>query len=147
MSSSPTPPGPYRAPYMVVYGPKANCTLELCPVEYSVYGYRPSLAANVAFIALYSVAIAIHTFLGVRWRQWWFMCCMLAGAVNAVLGYVGRLLMYQNPFNFVAFMIQISKSSFLPRAGEGLELIRSPVCVTTGPVYYCAAIYITFAMS
>lgn len=106
------------APYMVVYGPNANCTLELCPVEYSVYGYRPSLAANTAFIALYSVAIAIHTFLGVRWKQWWYMGCMLAGGINAVLGYVGRLLMYQNPFNFTAFMIQISKSLFLRRRGR-----------------------------
>lgn len=105
-------------PYMVTYGPKANCTLELCPVEYSVYGYRPSLVANIVLIALYSVAIAIHTYLGIRWKQWWFMGCMVAGGVNAVLGYVGRLLMYQNPFNFVAFMIQISKSSSLQRRGR-----------------------------
>ncbi|KAK1834261.1 sphingoid long-chain base transporter RSB1 [Podospora conica] len=132
MTSPPPPQGEgihsNMPPNMVVFGPNANCTLDLCPVEYSVYGYRPSLGANIAFIALYSLAIVLHAYLGVMWRQWWFTGCILAGAINAVLGYAGRLLMYHNPFNFVGFMIQV-------------------ICVTTGPVYYCAAIYITFAMS
>lgn len=109
------PPGALRTdPYAVVFGPKANCTLELCPVELSVYGYRPSLAANITLIALYAVAAAIHTYLGIRWRQWWFMGCMIVGAVNAIIGYIGRVLLYYNPFNFAAFMIQIGKSPIIP---------------------------------
>jgi len=39
---------------------------------------------------------------------------MLAGIVNAVLGYAGRVAMWVNPFRFEAFMIQISESLFLP---------------------------------
>ena len=126
MSSSPPPQRPGLPPYMVVYGPKANCTLELCSAEYSVYGYRPSLAVNAAFIALYSLAIAIHIHLGIRWKHWWFTGCMLAGAINAVLGYAGRILMYHNPFNFAAFMIQISKSSRLSKNSN--ELTTSSLC-------------------
>ncbi|KAK4149585.1 sphingoid long-chain base transporter rsb1 [Chaetomidium leptoderma] len=129
MSSTPLPPGVPRPPQNVVFfGPKANCTLDICPVQYSVYGYRPSLAANVAFIALNAVAALVHTYLGFRWKQWWFMGCMIVGAVNSIIGYVGRVMMYYNPFNFSAFMLQI-------------------ICITTGPVYYCAAIYITLALS
>ncbi len=108
MSSSDPSGFPRLAPHMVYFGPKANCTLDLCPVEYSVYGYRPSLAANISFIALNALAGVIHMYLGVRWKQWWFMICMLVGIVNAILGYVGRVLMYYNPFNFSAFMLQIS---------------------------------------
>ena len=95
-------------PGTVVFGPKGNCTLEVCPLELSVYGYRPSLAANITFICLYSLAAGIHTYLGIRWRSWWFMGCMIVGCVNAMLGYAARVAMYYNPFNFAAFMIQIS---------------------------------------
>lgn len=115
MSGHPSdlPPGaPQLPPGAIVFGPKANCTLDICPVQYSVYGYLPSLAANITFIALYALAAAIHTYLGIRWKQWWFMGCMILGALNASIGYVGRVIMHFNPFNFAAFMLQISKASF-----------------------------------
>lgn len=94
---------------MVVFGPGANCTLDICPVQLSVYGYRPSLVANITFIALYALASLIHTYLGISWKQWWFMTCMLVGAVNAIIGYVGRVMMYYDPFKFAPFMLQISE--------------------------------------
>ncbi|RGP73146.1 hypothetical protein FLONG3_6462 [Fusarium longipes] len=52
----------------VMFGPKANCTLDLCPIEMSVYGYRPSLAANISFAALFTIATVVHTYLGLRWK-------------------------------------------------------------------------------
>jgi hypothetical protein len=59
--STDLPPGILPPPpNVVVFGPGANCTLAICPVEISVYGYRPSLAANISFIALYAVAAVIH---------------------------------------------------------------------------------------
>ncbi|KAK5664250.1 hypothetical protein OQA88_467 [Cercophora sp. LCS_1] len=102
------PPPPQLPPNVVVFGPKANCTLEICPLEMSVYGYLPSLAANISFIAVYALAAAIHTYLGFRWKQRWFMVCMLLGVCNAIIGYIGRVLMHYNPFNFAAFMLQIA---------------------------------------
>lgn len=95
--------------YVKVFGPSANCTLDICPVELSVYGYRPSLAANFTLLALYVVSALAHTLLGFRWKTYSFMAFMIVGAVNAVLGYAGRIMLYYNPFNFTAFMIQISK--------------------------------------
>ncbi|OTB15100.1 hypothetical protein K445DRAFT_301731 [Daldinia sp. EC12] len=109
-----------------VFGPGSNCTLEVCPVDISVYGYVPSLAANAIFLALYLISACIHVYLGIRWKSWFFMGCMVLGAVNATLGYAGRIAMHYNPFDFVAFMLQI-------------------ICVTSGPVYYSAAIYVTLA--
>ncbi|KAK4215380.1 sphingoid long-chain base transporter RSB1 [Rhypophila decipiens] len=129
MSLPNLPPGvPPLPPNVVVFGPGSNCTVDICPLQFSVYGYRPSLAANISLIALYAVAAVIHIYLGFRWKQWWFMACMLLGAANAIIGYIGRVMMHYNPFNFAAFMLQI-------------------ICVTTGPVYYCAAIYITIALT
>lgn len=109
-SSSDLPPG--VPPYVKVFGPGANCTLDICPVEISVYGYRPSLPSNVTFLALYLISAAIHIYLGYRWKTWFFASCMVVGAFNAVLGYAGRIAMYYNPFNFAAFMIQISMLPF-----------------------------------
>lgn len=98
-------------PNVIAFGPDGNCTLALCPIEASVYRYRPSLPANIIFIALYAVAMLAHIILGVRWKAWWFMWCMIAGCVDEIIGYAGRVMMYYNPFNFNAFMIQIGKTS------------------------------------
>jgi hypothetical protein len=138
---------------VVVFGPDANCTLEICPVEISVYGYRPSLAANFVFIALYALSMTIHLYLGVRWKHWWYMGCMLVGGANAIVGYAGRVMLYYNPFSFVAFMIQIGElilpECFTNQAHNKSMSLTKPllVCVTSGPVYYCAAIYVTLSMA
>jgi hypothetical protein len=101
-------------PGAVIFGPNANCTLDICPVQYSVYGYRPGLAVNASFIALFGLAGAIHIFLGIRWRTWFFMASNVVGCLSAILGYIGRVMLYYNPFNFPAFMLQISTCNTMP---------------------------------
>ena len=103
-------------PDVIVFGPDGNCTLDLCPLSYSVYRYRPSLPANITFIALYALAAALHVFLGLRWRQFAFMWFMIAGCAVEVVGYVGRIIMYKNPFDFAGFMLQIGESPSTTRA-------------------------------
>ncbi|KAL7805439.1 RTA1 domain-containing protein [Trichoderma aethiopicum] len=117
----PGTPGGY-----VVFGPQANCTLDVCPIEWSVYKYRPSIAANSVFIALFAIAISVHIILGIRWRQWNFMGLMVFGCLVEIGGYAGRLVLYNNPFSFGGFMDQI-------------------VLITVGPVFYTAGIYITLS--
>ena len=111
---------------LIVFGPDANCTLSLCPVEWSVYQYRPSLASSIVFILLYVLAMAIHIYLGIRWKMRFFMIFMIIGCLVEIIGYIGRIILYNNPFNFNGFIIQI-------------------VLITTGPVFYTAAIYITLS--
>ena len=108
------------------FGPGANCTLDLCPIEWTVYKYRPSLPANAVFIALYSVALAVHVYLGVRWRSWGFMAFMAVGCLYAMLGYAGRIILWTNPWSFPGFMIQM-------------------ICITGCPVFFTAAIYVTLS--
>ncbi|KAI4177483.1 MAG: hypothetical protein LQ343_000464 [Gyalolechia ehrenbergii] len=45
----------------IVYGPEANCTLALCPVQLSVYQYQPTLAGNIAFLVCITLAPAFYT--------------------------------------------------------------------------------------
>ncbi|KAL9603184.1 MAG: hypothetical protein Q9219_001387 [cf. Caloplaca sp. 3 TL-2023] len=107
-----------------VYGPDANCTLELCPAELSVYQYQPTLGGNVAFLVLFGVAMIIHIFMGLKWRTWFFVVCMFWGCVDEMIGYGGRIMLHKNPFSFTGFLMQI-------------------ICITIGPTFFAAAIYIT----
>lgn len=116
---------PERPP-VVVFGPDSNCTLEICKIEWSVYKYRPSLPANVIFLVIFAFAMGLHTYLGIRWKSLWFMAFMIVGCLSEIIGYAARIKMYENPFNFPAFMMQI-------------------VFVTGAPVYFTAAIYITLS--
>lgn len=91
------------------FGPDSPCDLDNCPIEWSIYQYRPDLAANIAFLALFAAVGFIHIFLGIRWKSWGFMVGMILGCVSEVAGYAGRILLYYNPFSFNGFMIQIGK--------------------------------------
>ncbi|KAJ6436283.1 integrase core domain-containing protein [Purpureocillium lavendulum] len=99
-----------------------------CPVEWSVYQYRPSLPANIIFLALFAIAGAVHIFLGVKWRSWGFMSFMIFGCLVETIGYIGRIVLYNNPFSFGGFMVQI-------------------IFISTGPVFYTGAIYVTLSQT
>lgn len=108
------------------FGPNATCNLSNCPVEWSIYGFRPSLAANAIFLALFVLVGMGHGYLGYRGKSWGFMVGMLLGCLSEVLGYAGRIMLYNNPFSFVGFIVQI-------------------VCLTNAPVFYTASIYVTLS--
>jgi hypothetical protein len=114
------------SPYLVSFGPDANCTLALCPVESSLQGYRPALAVQIAFTALFGVSMLIHLAQGIRYRTWFFASMMALGCIGEMIGYGGRVLLYQNPFSFDGFIIEIC-------------------CITISPVFFAAAIYVSLA--
>lgn len=94
----------------IFFGPHANCTLAVCNPKYSVYGYIPTFGANLAFAVVFLVAIILHVGAGAWSGSAWFMWCVVAGCVDEVLGYAGRLWMSRDLWNFRAFMMQIGKS-------------------------------------
>lgn len=112
--------------YLVSFGPDANCTLALCPVEASLQGYRPALGVQIAFIALFGVSMLIHLAQGIRYHTWFFASMMALGCIGEMIGYGGRVLLYQNPFSFDGFIIEIC-------------------CITISPVFFAAAIYVSLA--
>lgn len=98
---------------LISYGPDENCTLTpgptYCPPSVGVYEYRPSLAANTVFIALFFIAMVIHLALGIRYKTWAFLFAIFWGCVSELIGYGGRVMLWENPFSFPGFLIQISK--------------------------------------
>ncbi|KAH6656032.1 parasitic phase-specific protein PSP-1 [Truncatella angustata] len=107
----------------ITFGPDANCTLEICPLESSILQYQPSVPANVFFIAFFGLAIAAHSLQGIQGRTWGFVASMVSGCILEVVGYAGRLIIHDNPFDFAGFLIQI-------------------ICITIAPVFFCSAIYV-----
>ncbi|KAF5024218.1 hypothetical protein F66182_3732 [Fusarium sp. NRRL 66182] len=109
---------------LITFGPEANCTLELCPLETSILRYQPNMVASAIFIAVFGVSMLIHAFQGIKMRTWGFMSSMMAGCVLEMIGYGGRIIIHGNPFDFNGFLMQI-------------------ICITVAPVFFSAAIYVT----
>lgn len=95
-----------------------------CPVQRSLYGYYPSLPANAFFLAFFAVCMIANTILGTWKRTWTYLIAMFFGCLAQVIGYAGRIIMNDNPFNMVGFQIQIC-------------------CLTLAPAFNSAAIYLT----
>jgi RTA1 like protein len=94
---------------LVGFGGGANCTLELCSVQYSVFQYVPSLAANSTFLALFVISGFLHLYQGIRSKQWFYMTAAILGCITEVIGYVGRIQLHKNPFDFNDFLIQVGR--------------------------------------
>jgi hypothetical protein len=80
------------------------CTLETCPLSMASVEYRPVLWGNILFMAIFGAGALIHLGLGIRYKTWTFMVAMVLGLIGEVVGYVGRVNLYDNPFNGDAFL-------------------------------------------
>lgn len=100
------------------------CTLDTCPISESIYTYRPSFGANVAFLALFATSGVFHLFQGVVWRKTAFAIAIIIGCIAEVIGYVGRVISYGDPFDQNGFLIQVC-------------------CLTIAPAFFSASKYFT----
>jgi hypothetical protein len=107
------------------------CTLETCPMSLSYWAYLPSLAANGTFTALFSLSLALYVVQAVYSRRFiGFSVAMLCGSVLEVIGYVGRLMSYRDPFSEVRrFNIANAESYVQPTAFA--TQCKSPSDLTT----------------
>ncbi|KAI8931521.1 hypothetical protein NX059_011180 [Plenodomus lindquistii] len=95
-----------------------------CTVEGSLYGYYPSIGANGFFLGFFALCMLLQIALGVRYKTWTFSIAMAIGCLGEVIGYAGRIMLYNNPFDEAGFQMQI-------------------VCLITAPAFFSAAIYLT----
>jgi len=59
----------------------------------------------------------IHLALGIKWRTWFFVGAIAWGCLAEILGYGGRIQLWQDPFSFTGFLMQISELNSFPAAG------------------------------
>ncbi|KAF2828895.1 sphingoid long-chain base transporter RSB1 [Ophiobolus disseminans] len=85
-----------------------------CPVEATIYGYHPSLPANAFFAGFFGLAMLVQLFYGIKYKTWTYMAAVALGCLAECVGYVGRVMMNDNPWNDMAFNIQIVLLIFAP---------------------------------
>lgn len=106
-----------------------NCTevsLEplYCPVEGTLYGYKPNIGANAFFAAFFGICLLIHLVQGIRYKTWSFMVALGFGCLGECIGYIGRILLWNNPYDDLGFQIQIC-------------------CLIISPAFVSGGIYLT----
>ncbi|KAI6750436.1 hypothetical protein HG530_014717 [Fusarium avenaceum] len=102
----------------------ANCTVSTCPLSTSYYNYRIDVAANSAFVGLFSLALIWFLAVWIYTRRgFWFMFGMELGILTEIIGYAARVISWKNQWNQDAFLAQI-------------------VCITIGPAFLSAGMYL-----
>jgi uncharacterized membrane protein len=70
-----------------------------CPADGSSLSYPPSLIASAIFTAIFAISLLCHSGLGLKYKTWSFMGVYCTGSLLEVIGYVGRALLHNNPYN------------------------------------------------
>lgn len=78
-----------------------------CPVEGTLYGYAPNLGANAFFAAFFGIAFIFQIYFGIRYKTWTYMIAVGLGSVAECVGYIGRIMLHNNPYDDPGFKIQI----------------------------------------
>ena len=107
---------------------RSHCTLQTCDITQSYFYYRPALAANAVFLAFFSFSLLCFILQGGLSRRFiGFTIAMVSGCVLEVVGYVGRVQGWQNPFAQVRIHILSNKISVFPSLPLHLPIHSTPL--------------------
>ena len=74
-----------------------GCT-PACPESWQAILYRPSVAGNSIYMVIFLLILIAQIFLGVRHKTWTFLGGMVPGLLGEIVGYMGRILLWHNPY-------------------------------------------------
>lgn len=81
-----------------------SCNWNTCPLSESYWGYRPSLGANDTFLVLFGISTLVFVGQGFLNKAWLgFTIAMVCGCLLEVIGYIGRVLAYNDGFSEVRY--------------------------------------------
>jgi len=63
------------------------------------------VAGNAIYAAIFGILLVAQLGLGIKYRTWGFMVGMACGLILEVVGYVGRIMIHNDPFDFNAFIM------------------------------------------
>lgn len=92
---------PYSCPLQNI----SNCTVGKCPLSCAQVEYLPTLVGNVLYGVAFGLLALAQLALGIKYRTWGFMVGMICGLVLEVVGYAGRIMLHDNPFDFNNFIM------------------------------------------
>ena len=80
------------------------CTLDTCPLSEAIITYQPSMGGNALFLSIFGFLFLVQLYLGIRHKTWSYLVAMVFGLLLEGVGYIGRLQLYDDPFNFNFFL-------------------------------------------
>ena len=95
------------------------CTLQTCSVSTGTVPYQPNVGGNAFYATLFATFLVIQLYLGIRTKTWSFTVPMLFGLILEIAGYIGRILLHDNPWDFNLFILQVR----LPRSDHTLMFL------------------------
>lgn len=136
-TSLPSPPIPPTHTFKMSDRPQAPewCTSVTpeCPVDATVYGYYPSLPWNAFFAATFGLAFILQLLLGIRYKTYTYMIGVGLGCLGELIGYIGRIMLHDNPYSDTGFTIQIVLLIFSPAfLAAGIYLTLKHIVLSFG---------------
>ncbi|KAF1851095.1 RTA1-domain-containing protein [Cucurbitaria berberidis CBS 394.84] len=111
---------------------KKYCKVGKCPKAWQSIQYRPTIAGNVIYALCLFALLGGQMWLGIRKKTWTYMGTMCAGILGEIIGYIGRIMLNQNPFlmdNFLVNLVPLTISPALLTAGIYLCVGRAIVAI------------------
>jgi hypothetical protein len=102
------------------------CNPSICDLSLAQVEYIPSIGGNALYIAIFAICLALQIYFGIRYKTWGYMVATISGFALEIIGYAGRVMLWQNPFDNNSFLIYL-------------------VCLTIGPAFLSAAVYLCLA--
>ncbi|KAK2749376.1 hypothetical protein FQN57_006308 [Myotisia sp. PD_48] len=95
-----------------------------CPVENSIYGYYPNRPTNALLCIGFGILLLIQGWQTIKYKTYTYGLAMTFGCLGEAIGYIGRIILRDNPFSITGFQMQIC-------------------CLIMAPAFLSAAIYLT----
>lgn len=83
------------------------CTLDTCDLSMASFLYLPTVAGNSIYAAIFAIYLIAQLYLGIRHKVWGYMSAMILGLLAEVIGYIGRVLLHNSPFDNDYFLIYL----------------------------------------
>ncbi|KAF2715098.1 RTA1-domain-containing protein [Pleomassaria siparia CBS 279.74] len=104
-----------------------------CPMEWATIGYHPSMAGNSIYLIAFVILFAAQLFYGIRKKTWTYMSALLIGIFAEAIGYIGRLMLSQNPYSMDNFLMNLVPLTIAPALfTAGIYLCLSRVITVVG---------------
>ena len=82
-----------------------SCNLDKCCYKQGYVQYAPELSGNAAYLAIFCIFLLLQGGIGLFYRTWGFWIGMVCGLILEVLGYAGRIMIRDNPFDLNIFLL------------------------------------------
>lgn len=81
------------------------CKVGICPEAWQTIEYRPNIAGNVIYMVCFILLLMAQAWFGIRSKTWKYSATVCVGLLGETVGYVGRVMLNQNPFLMNNFLV------------------------------------------